>query len=105
MIRFRPLPLMSVLALVALAILLLLGRWQMGRYEEKTAAAREPVAQMTIANYEPIPDGLQLVHGLRDGAEGWRVFAPVRNGDQVVYIDCDFVEGANNPNWHEVRFP
>ena len=105
MIRFRPLPFMSVLALIALALLLLLGRWQWDRYQTKLRDAHEPVSQMTIANYEPLPDGLQLVHGLRDGAEGWRVFAPVRNGDQIVFVDGDFVAGSQSPNWHEVRFP
>ena len=105
MIRFRPLPLMTLFAVAALVILLMLGRWQWERYEIKTRAAHEPVAQMTIANYEPLPEGLQLVHGLRDGAEGWRVFAPVRTGVQIVFVDSDFVSGLNTPNWREVRFP
>jgi len=105
MIRFRPLPLMSLFAVIALAILLLLGRWQWGRYHQKLALARTPVAQMTIANYEPLPEGLQFVHGVEDGQDGWRVFAPVRNGDQVVFVDSDFVAATNPPNWREVRFP
>lgn len=103
MIRFRPLLFMTLLAGLALFGLLLLGRWQWERYEQKRAAASEPVAQMTIANYEPLPEGLQLVHGIRNGQEGWRVFAPVRNGEEVVFVDCDFVSGPTTPNWHEIR--
>lgn len=103
MIRFRPLPLLTALAVLALMLLLLLGRWQWERFQQKKAAAREPVAQMTLANYQPIPAGITFVHGLRDGGEGWRVFAPVRNGDQVVFVDCDFIAGPENPNWRDVR--
>src|ERR1700753_2568303 len=105
MISFRPLPLMSVLAVIALAILLMLGRWQMQRYHEKLALSHAPIAQMTLANYEPLPEGLQFVHGVEGGQEGWRVFAPVRNGDQVVFVDSDLILGPVTPNWNEVRFP
>ena len=50
MIRFKPLLLMSLLSIIALAILLMLGRWQWEKYTEKSTAAEEPVAEMTIAN-------------------------------------------------------
>ena len=39
MIRFRPLPLMTVLAFMALAAMVLLGRWQFEKYVAKLAAA------------------------------------------------------------------
>jgi cytochrome oxidase assembly protein ShyY1 len=39
LIRFRPLLLMTVLTLLALAALIALGRWQWERYESKVAAA------------------------------------------------------------------
>ncbi len=103
MIHFRPLLIMSGIALLAFALMLFAGRWQWDKFQAKRAAADEPVPEMTIASYEPLPEGLQLVHGLRDGVEGWRVFAPVRAGDQIVFIDCDFVLGTNAPNWREVR--
>ena len=103
MIRFRPLPLMTLFAVIAFGFLLLLGRWQMQRYEEKRAAAAEPVAEMTVANYEPLPDGIVLVHGVAAGEDGWRVFAPVRNGDQTVFVDSDFIASTEAPDWHEVR--
>jgi surfeit locus 1 family protein len=107
MIRFRPLPLMSLLSIAALAILIMLGRWQWERYEQKVAAAEEPVAEMTIASYQPIANGLQFVHGYRPDTreQGWRVFAPVQYGDTTVFIDADFIPTIEAPDPDEVRFP
>jgi surfeit locus 1 family protein len=106
-IRFRPLPLMSLMSVIALALLVVLGRWQWERYEEKRAAAEEPVAEMTIASYQPVTGGLQFVHGFRADTreQGWRVFAPVQYGDTTVFIDADFIAGIETPDADEVRFP
>lgn len=107
MIRFKPLLVMTVLTVAAFCILMALGRWQWERYEEKSAAAEEPIAEMTIASYQPIPDAIQFVHGVRTDTreQGWRVFAPVQYGDTVVFIDADFIAGVAPPNPDEVRFP
>jgi surfeit locus 1 family protein len=107
MIRFRPLPIMTVLAIAAFAVLMLLGRWQWERYEIKRALAAEPVAEMTVASYQPIDGAVQFVYGVRGDTheQGWRVFAPVQYGDSVVFIDADFIPGADPPDPEEVRFP
>ena len=107
MIRFRPLPLMTVLMVISLAILIALGRWQWDRYQTKLAAAAEPVAEMTIAQYAPIPEGIQFVYGVRPDTheQGWRVFAPVQYGDTTVFVDSDWISGTEVPNPQEVRFP
>jgi len=107
MIRFRPLLVMTVLTLIAFAILISLGRWQWEKYEEKAALAEEPVAEMTMERYQPIPDGIQFVYGVRTDTreQGWRVFAPVQEGESVVFIDADFIAGVEPPNAEEVRFP
>src|SRR5262245_26504053 len=107
MIRFRPLLVMTVLTLLALAALISLGRWQWNRYQQKLALAAEPVAEMTIAAYQPIPNGIQFVYGLRTdtGEQGWRVFAPVQYGDTIVFVDSDFVPGTEPPIGDEARVP
>lgn len=107
MIRFRPLPLMSLMAIIAFAVLIMLGRWQWERYQQKHAAAEEPVAEMTIASYEPLPEGIQFVYGVRMDTreQGWRVFAPVQFGEGVVFVDADFIAGPRPPDPREVRFP
>lgn len=107
MIRFRPLPLMSLFAILAFAVLIATGRWQWEKYEEKTAAAAEPVAQMTIASYQPIEGGIQFVYGVRSDTreQGWRVFTPVQEGESVIFVDSDFIPGRDSPNPDEVRVP
>ena len=45
MIRFRPLPVMTLFTLIALVALVMLGRWQWEKYVIKSHAAHEPVAQ------------------------------------------------------------
>jgi len=107
MIRFKPLPLMSLLSIIAFAILIATGRWQWEKYEQKTAAAAEPVATMTIASYQPIEGGIQFVYGVRGDTreQGWRVFTPVQEGDSVVFVDGEFIPGRDSPNPQEIRVP
>jgi surfeit locus 1 family protein len=107
MIRFKPLLVMSLLSIVAFAMLISLGRWQWEKYEQKVAAAEEPVAEMTIASYQPIEGGVQFVHGVRPDTheQGWRVFAPVQEGETIIFVDSDFIVAVAPPDPNEVRFP
>jgi surfeit locus 1 family protein len=107
MIQFRPLWLMTIFSIVAFAILVSLGRWQWEKYDTKMALAEEPVAQMTIEDYQPIEGGIQFVYGVRTDTreQGWRVFAPVQYGDNVLFVDSDFIAGVEPPNPDELRFP
>jgi surfeit locus 1 family protein len=107
MIRFRPLPLMTLLTLAALVALVVLGRWQWDKYIQKSQAAHEPVAQMTISSYQPVLGGIQFVNGVRPDTheEGWRVFAPVQYGATTVFVDSDFIAQIQVPRADEVRFP
>lgn len=105
MIRFRPLLLMTVFTLLALALLVSLGRWQWEKYDAKRAAAEAPVPEMTIAEYAPIEEGIQFVYGLRPDTheQGWRVFTPVQYGDSVIFVDSDFIPEVAPPDPHEIR--
>lgn len=110
MIRFKPLIVMTILSIGALCLLVSLGRWQWEKYDEKVAAAEEPVAEMTIASYQAIESGIQFVFGTRSDTRepGWRVFAPVQEGESVIFIDSDFIAskpGEPPPDASEVRFP
>lgn len=107
MIRFRPLWVMTILTIASLALLIALGRWQWDRYQTKLAAANEPVAEMTIAQYTPMEGGIQFVGGIRPDTHesGWRVFVPVQYGDTTVFVDSDWISGTQVPNPSEVRVP
>ena len=107
MIHFRPLLVMTLISVAAFAVLLTFGRWQWDRYETKMAAADEPIAEMTIESYQPVPEGLQFVFGVRPDTheQGWRVFAPVQYGASVVFVDADFIAGSAAPQADEVRVP
>jgi surfeit locus 1 family protein len=105
MIRFRPLPLMTVFTLAALVALVMLGRWQWDKYITKSRAAHEPVAQMTISNYQVLAEGVQFVNAIRPDTheEGWRVFVPVQYGATTVFVDSDFIAQVTPPKASEVR--
>lgn len=107
MISFKPLPLMSLLSIIAFAVLISFGRWQWEKYEIKSAAAQEPVAEMTIASYQPVEAGIQFVFAVRPDTheQGWRVFTPVQEGDSVIFVDSDFVVGTDSPSPDEIRVP
>lgn len=107
MIRFRPLPVMTILSVIALIVLVPLGRWQWEKYDLKSAAADEPIAEMTIADYQPLPDAIQFMYGVRPDTreQGWRVFAPVQYGDTIVFVDADFIAELTPPDPREVRVP
>jgi surfeit locus 1 family protein len=96
---------MSLFAIGALIVLILLGRWQWERYEEKVALADAPVAETTIESYRPIEEGLQLVYAVRDREPGWRLFAPVRFGETNLFVDAGFIPGVDPPDWRTLRFP
>lgn len=107
MIHFRPLLVMTIISVAAFAVLFTFGRWQWERYETKLAAANEPIAEMTIEGYQPVPEGLQFVFGVRPDTheQGWRVFTPVQYGASVVFVDAEFIAGSAAPLADEVRVP
>ena len=98
-VRLNPLPVLSVASAIAFVILILLGQWQWGRYEEKRLLRAKAPDTVALEPFTPIADGQQLVFGIRNGAPGWRVFEPVQYGDRVVFVDQSYVAGANPPDW------
>lgn len=93
--HFRPLPLLTLLAFPALALLLGLGVWQLDRaewkeqqieaYQSRQSEAPMPLADIACAEAEPYGrrvrpvepasgEGLQLSGRDRSGQLGWRLF-------------------------------
>lgn len=68
---FRPLPVMTVLSLIAIAILIMFGNWQWGRYQEKMAAKDTAPAWAEVTG-NTIPGTEQVVYAYADGRAAWR---------------------------------
>lgn len=98
-IRLNPLPVLSVASAIAFAILIALGQWQWGRYEDKRLLRKTTLDTVALEPFTPLPESQQLVFGIRDGRPGWRVFEPIRYGDRVVFVDVGYVPGADAPDW------
>lgn len=77
---FRPLPVLSIFAIVSLAILVTLGNWQYGRYSEKLGQEDAPAVPFEIVTATPVAlDGksAQLVYGIVGARSIWRRYVPV----------------------------
>ncbi|MEQ9447544.1 MAG: SURF1 family cytochrome oxidase biogenesis protein [Rhodospirillaceae bacterium] len=87
---FRPMPVLSVLTLISLAILIWLGNWQYGRYSEKLDQAPQQASlfqdvQVSIVQAERAM--AQQVYGIVDGEAVWRRYVPVRvEGEEGVLL-------------------
>lgn len=99
---FRPLPILTLFSIAALVLLIVLGNWQYGRYQEKLAARSKPPPEITIESAKPIEGQVQLVYGVKDGAPGWRIFAPVLAAGKTVFLDTAFRVGPQPPDWREL---
>lgn len=104
-IRLRPLPVMTAFVVAAFALMIVLGVWQWGRYQDKRLLAVAPVDEVALSPFTPVNNAVQIVYGARDGAPGWRVFTPVRYGDAVVFVDVAHVPGAAPPDWRTIEPP
>lgn len=98
MLRFRPMPILTIASIVSFVILLQLGAWQWQRYEQKRASAVTPPPIEVVSVVEAPRGPVQLVYGLRDGQAGWRVLTPLPQGDAVLFVDAAFVPGVAPPD-------
>lgn len=88
---FRPMPILTGLSLISLAILIWLGNWQYDRYSEKMARpaiaelAEQP-ERLLIAIDRTIDANVQQVYGFADSEPIWRRYAPGRLQDTGEFI-------------------
>lgn len=101
-VRLQPLPVLSVLSALALALLIALGAWQWSRFEQRRLLREAPADVVTLAPFTPLSEGRQLVFAARDGQPGWRIFEPVRYGERTVFVDVGHVPGASVPDWRVI---
>jgi surfeit locus 1 family protein len=105
MVRFRPLPMLTLMAVAALVVLIMFGRWQWAKYSAETQAQAAPPLEVTLGDYEPIPEAIQLVYGALGSAPGWRVLTPVRAEGRTVFVDAAVEPGPDPPAVEDLRLP
>jgi surfeit locus 1 family protein len=108
---FRPMPVLTLLSAVCLAILIMLGQWQWDKFVLKSkapvpAAANAPqtLAQaIAVPNPEYVvvsvsgtldPRSLK-VSAVQDGIRGYRLFSFVAGPDAQIWVDRGFVGEAD----------
>lgn len=114
-LTFRPLPVLTLFAVPALALLVLLGSWQWQRFDAKrtapppadlAAAARPLEAVLPLAPPDRTPvtargvwgSGTVGIYALRDGRRGTRLFSPLVTPAGTVLVDRGWVaEGVPAP--------
>ena len=93
---FRPYPVMTVLVLISLGILIWLGNWQYGRFEQKLSLDDvEP--EWVVLDGQVVPDSEVLVYFYIEGQAGWLRVVAVDAGDKVVYTPVEIVEQIEPP--------
>ncbi len=104
-LRFRPLPVLSAASLAALLLLVALGAWQWQRFLDKSAARAATPEIVTLSRAEPLAGGVQLVYSVGPQGPVWRVFAPVRQGGRVTFLDTAAIPGLQPPDWRTAPTP
>ena len=79
--RFHPMPILTLLSVICIAILIVLGNWQYERFETKMAAQDAPerveIPELVDVNLIDLGDvPIQQVYGVIDGEPVWRRYAP-----------------------------
>ena len=81
---FRPYPILTVLSLISLGILIWLGDWQYGRFNEKMALDDSEPEWMQLDG-RVVPGSEAMVYAYADGNSSWRRVVAVDDGDYVFF--------------------
>ena len=81
---FRPLPVMTALAMAGIAILAWLGAWQWARYDEKRAIEAGPPPAFETMTLTTVGSSAVSVYGVYRGQAVWRRYVPVTVGTGLV---------------------
>lgn len=93
---FRPLPVMTVLSVIAFAILIMFGNWQWGRYAEKMAqkGAAPDWAEITG---QTLPGTERIVYAYADGASAWRQVIGLETAEGIVFLPVSITYAIEPP--------
>ncbi|MCA8902813.1 MAG: hypothetical protein KDA53_16355 [Hyphomonas sp.] len=94
--QFRPFPVMTVLSLISLGILIWLGNWQYGRFQQKMAIDQlEP--EWVVLDGEIVPGSEVRAYFYADGQAGWMRVVAVDTGTGLVFTPIEIAEQVEVP--------
>ena len=93
---FRPYPVMTVFVLICLGILIWLGNWQYGRFQQKLAIDKQTPEWVTLEG-QIVPGSEVLAYAYAEGQAGWMRVVAVDTGDKVIYTPVEIVEQMEPP--------
>lgn len=93
---FRPLPVMTVLSVVAFAILIMFGNWQWGRYEQKMAQKGVEPAWAEITG-RTLPGTERIVYAYADGAAAWREVTGFETDEGILFLPVAIIYAIDPP--------
>lgn len=94
---FRPLPVMTVLSVISLAILIMFGNWQWSRYSEKIAQKGAQPEWVEITG-KTIPGTERIVYAYADGTSGWRVVTGFETADGILFLPVSITYSIEPPS-------
>lgn len=93
---FRPLPVMTVLSVIAFAILIMFGNWQWGRYGEKMAqkGVEPDWAEITGTT---LPGTERMVYAYADGDATWRQVTGFETAEGILFLPVSITYSIEPP--------
>lgn len=114
---FKPMPVLTILSVISIAILVMFGNWQWGKYARKSAMETQPVVEATFETFTGERLGLpqQFDYELYEGMPAWRTFEAVRGCltpdgeasgpcDDLYFIDTGILQ-TMKPETAVIEFP
>ncbi len=93
---FRPLPILTLLSILSLALLIWLGNWQYDKFRFKIAADAETPNWQTL-NGAVIGGSDVLLYAYADGVSGWQRLVAIDTGETVTWAAVELIEEINAP--------
>lgn len=93
---FRPLPVMTVLSVIAFAILIMFGNWQWGRYAEKMST-KDLAPDWAEITGTTLPGTERIVYAYADGDAAWREVTGFETAEGILFLPLSITYSIEPP--------
>ncbi len=94
--RFRPLPVMTIISGISFAILVLFGNWQWDRYQSKRDGAGGEVEWAELSG-TPLAETYRIVYAYAGGRSAWRLVVGYDTVEGLVFVPLTLAFDVNPP--------